>query len=91
MELQPKLVEKLAALARLELTPDEVARFHQQLPTILDYVGQLQEVSTSTSVATVEPNELRSDVAAPSTAGPRILDQAPERSGEFWKVDAVFS
>lgn len=86
------LIEKLAALARLELSAAEVDRLTEQLPKILDYVGQLQRVETTRieSVKTATPF-LRADVVAPSSAGPDILGQAPERSDRFWKVDAVFS
>ncbi|MCC6147388.1 MAG: Asp-tRNA(Asn)/Glu-tRNA(Gln) amidotransferase subunit GatC [Anaerolineaceae bacterium] len=39
-------VEHIAALARLELTPEEKERFQQQLSDILDYAVSLQQVDT---------------------------------------------
>lgn len=40
-------VERIAALARLELTPDEVTLFAEQLTAILAYADQVQQVDTS--------------------------------------------
>jgi aspartyl-tRNA(Asn)/glutamyl-tRNA(Gln) amidotransferase subunit C len=40
-------VERIAALARLELTPDEVTLFAGQLTAILAYADQVQQVDTS--------------------------------------------
>jgi aspartyl-tRNA(Asn)/glutamyl-tRNA(Gln) amidotransferase subunit C len=40
-------VLKLARLARLSLTPEEVSRYKKEISSILDYVEQLQKVDTS--------------------------------------------
>src|SRR5258707_12701215 len=40
-------VERIATLARLELTPDEVTLFAGQLTAILAYADQVQKVHTS--------------------------------------------
>jgi aspartyl-tRNA(Asn)/glutamyl-tRNA(Gln) amidotransferase subunit C len=40
-------VERIAALARLELTPDEVTLFAGQLTAILAYADQVRQVDTS--------------------------------------------
>jgi aspartyl-tRNA(Asn)/glutamyl-tRNA(Gln) amidotransferase subunit C len=40
-------VKKVARLARIKLTPDEVKKFQQELSSILEYVNQINEVDTS--------------------------------------------
>lgn len=45
-KLSPQDVLKLARLARLRLTKDEVAQFGEELSAILDYVTQLDGVDT---------------------------------------------
>ena len=45
--LTPADVERIATLARLELTRDEVALFADQLTAILAYADQVQQVDTS--------------------------------------------
>jgi len=39
-------VLKIAALARLELTPEEVERYQKQLGRVLEYVQELKSVPT---------------------------------------------
>jgi aspartyl-tRNA(Asn)/glutamyl-tRNA(Gln) amidotransferase subunit C len=50
--LTPKDVERIAELARLELTPDEIATFTPQLAEILGYVEQISALDTSGVAAT---------------------------------------
>ena len=61
--LTPADVERIATLARLELTADEVALFAEQLTAILAYADQVQQVDTS--VVNIAP------AAAPDGAGMR--------------------
>jgi aspartyl/glutamyl-tRNA(Asn/Gln) amidotransferase C subunit len=74
------------------LTDQEVTMLVEQLPTIVNYVSQLQKIDT-TAIAEIirTPTALRHDVVATSPVVQAILDQAPEREGSNWKVDAVFS
>jgi len=71
----------VAALARLELSEDEIGSFTAQLGSILEYVEQLD----AADIAGVEPtcfmppshDPLRDDVEAPSLASGRILENGP--------------
>lgn len=89
-------VERVAALAHLELTPEELARMQQQLDSILGYIEKLNELDTTN----VEPMaqalaELRPDAAwrADSTSGglprPHALAAAPDADQTFFKVPKV--
>jgi aspartyl-tRNA(Asn)/glutamyl-tRNA(Gln) amidotransferase subunit C len=59
-------VLKLARLARLQLTDDEVAEYQKELAEILHYVEQLNDIDISglepTSQVTGLTNVMRSDV-----------------------------
>jgi aspartyl-tRNA(Asn)/glutamyl-tRNA(Gln) amidotransferase subunit C len=86
-------VERIATLARLELTPDETVRFAQQLTAILAYADQVQQVDTS-SVAARPPgadSRMREDVPVPSLDRDVILSQAPaaDRAAGLFKVPRV--
>ena len=70
--LTPADVERIATLARLELTADEVALFADQLTAILAYADQVQQVDTS-GVATPP-------AAASGTTAMRDDDAAARRS-----------
>jgi aspartyl-tRNA(Asn)/glutamyl-tRNA(Gln) amidotransferase subunit C len=93
---QPALdVRRIAALARLELTADEVTRFSRQLRDILSYAEQVQKVDTTGIPPTSHPlgnsPVWRDDDPRPSIARDVVLDAAPEtsvRSGLF-KVPKV--
>jgi aspartyl-tRNA(Asn)/glutamyl-tRNA(Gln) amidotransferase subunit C len=60
-------VERIAALARLELTPDEVTLFAGQLTAILAYADQVQQVDTSG--INVAPAAALGDVAPAAALG----------------------
>ena len=93
MALSPQEVAKVALLARLRLSPDELATFTTQLSSIVDFVAQLQESDTSD----VEPlahgvevrNVFRDDVEGPSLPRDAALANAPKRNDHSFLVPAV--
>jgi aspartyl-tRNA(Asn)/glutamyl-tRNA(Gln) amidotransferase subunit C len=88
-------VARVAALARLELTPDEATLFTRQLTDILTYADAVQQIDTSgvppTSHAGSGDSVWREDVVVPSLDRDRVLAGAPgasPRAGLF-KVPKV--
>jgi aspartyl-tRNA(Asn)/glutamyl-tRNA(Gln) amidotransferase subunit C len=88
-------VLRVAELARLRLTDDEVTRFSEQINDILGYAGQVQEVDTTgvpptSHVLGVAP-AWRADEPRPSLDRPNALGNAPEadRSAGLFKVPKV--
>jgi len=92
----------IAHLARLELKPDEIEMFYSQIESILDYVSQLQgikEIShlkvdsgTSAPVGDGLKNVMRSDDAPYEKREDEresLLNNAPARSGDYFKVKKV--
>jgi aspartyl-tRNA(Asn)/glutamyl-tRNA(Gln) amidotransferase subunit C len=85
---------RIAELARLELTADEVALFTRQLADILTYVTQIQTLDTTgvapTSHVMQRPVE-RADEPAPSLSRTAALANAPEAALEagLFKVPRV--
>ena len=88
-------VRKVAQLARLELSEDQIALYTSQLEKILGYVEQLEQVDTQdvlpTSRAVEVINVLREDLVTSSTIRNEILDQAPSREGDFYRVPKIMS
>ena len=74
-------VAKLAKLARLALTDDELDSFAGQLDAILDYVGKIQAVDTAGITPTGNPltsqNVTRSDVVRTGLTQHQALAEAP--------------
>jgi aspartyl-tRNA(Asn)/glutamyl-tRNA(Gln) amidotransferase subunit C len=86
-------VEHVAALARLGLTDEEVDLMQGQLNRILEAVGQLQAVDTSSVGPTAQvialENVMRDDVARPSMAREAALSNAPQREGPMLRVPVI--
>jgi aspartyl-tRNA(Asn)/glutamyl-tRNA(Gln) amidotransferase subunit C len=74
-------VERLARLARLALTPDEISLFSRQLSDFLAYAEQVQQIDTSgvapMSHAIGAPTELRGDEVRPSLPRDVAIASAP--------------
>jgi aspartyl-tRNA(Asn)/glutamyl-tRNA(Gln) amidotransferase subunit C len=88
-------VEKVAALARLGLTGDEVEKLQGDLNLILEQWSRLADVDTSTVPASaqtiVQAMPLRDDTPSPSLPVDAALQNAPARSGDFVRVQAILS
>lgn len=86
-------VEKIARLARLELTPAEKELFAGQFDAILGYVEKLKELNTEdivpTSHAVPMENSFREDLVELSIGTDKALANAPERAGTFFAVPKV--
>ena len=88
-------VRKVAELARLKLPEDQIATYTLELEEILSYVEQLQEIDTSnvspTSRAVEVTNVMRKDHVEVTCSREDILDQAPHREGDFFRVPKILS
>ena len=87
-------VKRIADLARLELTSDELSLFTQQLSDILVYVEQIQSLDTRgvapTSHVLNRPAD-REDVLAPTLERAEALANGPDTAPEagLFKVPRV--
>jgi aspartyl-tRNA(Asn)/glutamyl-tRNA(Gln) amidotransferase subunit C len=87
-------VTRIAELARLELTPDELDLFTRQLGDILEYVEQIRGLDTSgvapTSHVLNRPVE-RADAGVASLPRGEVLANAPDAAPEagLFKVPRV--
>jgi aspartyl-tRNA(Asn)/glutamyl-tRNA(Gln) amidotransferase subunit C len=86
-------VAKVALLARLRLSPEELQTFTGQLNSIVHFVEQLQELDTRN----VEPlahgvevrNVFRDDVRGEALPREQALANAPKRNATSFLVPAV--
>jgi aspartyl-tRNA(Asn)/glutamyl-tRNA(Gln) amidotransferase subunit C len=79
-------VNYVADLARLRLSPDEIATFQKQLVDVLGYVSQLDEVDVSSVSLLGEPNlknRLRPDEIQPSLPVADALANAPKQENNL--------
>src|ERR1700756_813095 len=92
---------RVAELANLELTPEEMPRMQRDLNAILGHIAQLNELNTSGIPAMAQVSEmlsgasddtgslLRPDVVVPSLDRASVMDTAPDSDGRFFKVPKV--
>ena len=86
-------VRHVAKLSRLALDEARLQKFAAQLESILEYVAKISEVD----VTGVEPmahalpvhNVFREDVVEPSLPLEKVLQNAPDSDGPFFKVPKV--
>jgi len=86
-------VEKIASLARLELSPDEMDAMASQMDTILGYVAKLDEIDATDIKPTTHVldivNSFRDDVTKPSLSQEEALANGPDQNGEAFVVPRV--
>ena len=93
MKITRDEVRNVAMLARLELTEDEEIAFASDLDRILTYVDMLSELDT----AAIEPtahvadirNPLRTDRVTSQPATDALLEGAPSRDADYFKVPKI--
>ena len=91
-------VERVAELAHLKLTPEEMPGMLGDLNAVLDYVAELNELDTAGVVPLAQVSELknaagesvlREDLLRSSLDRAVVMSQAPETDGAFFKVPKV--
>ena len=86
-------IRKVAQLARLELPENQIEIYTSQLEEILSYIDQLQEIDTQnippTTRAVEVVNAMREDLVENNCSREDILNQAPHREGEFFRVPKI--
>lgn len=92
----PDEVKKLAALARVNVSDEELPKFVKEFEAILEYVGQLDTLELPKSPKGVVPplrNVFRED-GTPHEKGkytPKIVEQFPAKEGDALSVKQIIS
>ncbi len=93
MPISPDEVRKVARLARLDLTDEELALFTEQLSQILDHASLVKELDTAGIEPTSHPLKLanvwREDVPRPCLPPETVLAGAPEVENAMFKVPRI--
>ena len=99
MKISREEVLRVAELAHLGLSPEEVEKFQTQLDEILTYIDKLNQLDMSqvepmaqVLFATSHPHahpELRDDVLQSCDVGATVLASAPGAEKPFFRVPKV--
>ena len=87
-------IKYLAALARIEISPEREEQLAKDVSKILDYVEELKAVNTDglpeVSQITGLKNALRDDEPTPTPNPQELIDCAPASENGYVKVKAIF-
>ena len=93
MKIDQKTVEKMAHLARLELSEQEGVRMVEDLSKILNWMDQLKELDTTNVLPLThmseEVNVFREDIVKNELSREKGLRNAPSQDGEHFQVPKV--
>ena len=86
-------VARVAGLARIALTPEEITRIAGELDVITEAVAKVSEVATPDVPATSHPiplsNVWREDVVGPTLDRDEVLAQAPAQEDGMFLVPQI--
>jgi aspartyl-tRNA(Asn)/glutamyl-tRNA(Gln) amidotransferase subunit C len=87
-------VLKLAKLARLHLTDDEVTVYQRELASIFEYINKLESLDLSDVAPTYQVNDLenvlREDNIKDLGISPaELMKNAPDSEGNYFKVQRM--
>lgn len=93
MKITSEEVERVAQLARLTLTKEEVDKMTRQLDTILSYAAKLDELDTHgvppTSHSRSATNTFREDIVQESLPREKVLQGGPLHNDESFIVPRI--
>ena len=93
VKVDEELVKEIAALARLDLSPEETDMFVAQFKDILDYVSILNDVDTGNIppayLFSANRSITREDVIEPSVPTDDFLSNAPESRDKYVVIPRV--
>jgi aspartyl-tRNA(Asn)/glutamyl-tRNA(Gln) amidotransferase subunit C len=93
MPVTKKDVEKIAELAQLKFSEEELESFTPQMNEILNYMDKLNELDTENVEPLSHPveqtNVFREDELKPSITTEDALKNAPEKDEHYFKVPKV--
>ena len=92
-KISKEQVKKVSELAKIELNEEEIDNHSSQLEKILEYIDQLEKIDTENIPCTTRAieviNVLRDDHKKIFKNRDDILDQAPSREDDFFKVPKI--
>ena len=86
-------IAKVARLARLALSDEELDRYGRQCEVVLEHAALVQALPTDGVAPTSHPlprtNAFREDLVIECLDREEVLSQAPDRDGDFFLVPRI--
>ena len=91
--IDKKTMNHVAKLSRLELSEEQAQKYTQELSQILNYFDQISKIDTKGVEPLYSPSEghshFRNDTIEKKITTEELLQNAPERAGNLFKVPPV--
>ena len=93
MKITKDEVKHISLLSRLLFSDEEIEVFSKDLNSILEYVSKISELNTEDVEPTLHViplmNVMRDDVVKPSLNIDKVLQNAPDKEDECFKVPKI--
>jgi len=93
MKITKDEVKHISLLSRLLFSDEEIEVFSKDLNSILEYVSKISELNTEDVEPTLHVvplmNVMRDDVVKPSLNIEKVLQNAPDKEDECFKVPKI--
>tara|TARA_B100001105_G_scaffold236084_1_gene211679 strand:+ start:37 stop:324 length:288 start_codon:yes stop_codon:yes gene_type:complete len=93
MDIDKKLVKKIATLSKMKIEENEVEKFSNELSKIINWVEKLNEVDTKNITPITNPSDIkipfRKDKINDGKIEDKILKNAPEKKAGYFVVPKV--
>ena len=93
MDIDKKLVKKIATLSKMKIEENEVEKFSNELSKIINWVEKLNEVDTKNITPITNPSDIkipfRKDKINDGKIEDKILKNAPEKKAGYFIVPKV--
>ena len=90
--IEVKDIEKLAALARIHLSPEEVHNMPKEISSILEYIDQIQVASGSVDRKLPDNRNIMREDCTPHEPGihtEALIAEAPRKEKNYVKVKKI--
>ena len=93
MDIDKKLVKKVATLSRVKIEEKEIEKISKELSEIITWVEKLNEVDTNNVTPVANPSDIkipfRKDEINDGKIEEKILKNAPEKKAGYFVVPKV--
>jgi aspartyl-tRNA(Asn)/glutamyl-tRNA(Gln) amidotransferase subunit C len=91
--IDQKTIQHIAKLARLKISPEDATEYGEQLSKVLAHFEQIAQINTDGVEPLVTPSEIdfftRADEARSTLSTEAMLENAPDKAGNLFKVPPV--
>lgn len=91
--IDKKTIQNIAKLARLHVSEEEADGYSQQLTQVMDYFEKISKIDTTGVEPLVTPVDIdvhwREDVVVQEHTAEEMVENAPARAGNLFKVPPV--